>query len=443
MEIAASVAIIGAGCSGLTAIKNCLQAGINQVVCFEKGDQLGGNWVFTAAESHSSVCETTHIISSKKLSEYIDFPMPDHYPDYPSHRQVLEYFQAYARHFELAPYIRFNTAVEAAKPLPDGRWTLHLSDGSQQVFDYLMVANGHHSAPKLPQFKGHFTGKIQHSHSFKNNQTYAGQRVLVVGAGNSGCDCAVEISRVADRVAISMRRPYYIIPKFMMGRPTDTYNKLLVKLPQFLRKRLQRLSLWLQVGNYEDYGLQTPDYPITRCHPTLNTELLYKIRHGKVQPRRGIERVDGQQVHFEDGTVEEFDVIMAATGYEINFPFFNKDLIDYSDAERIPLYLRMIHPDFKRLFFIGLVQPQGCVWPISDHQAKLAASHIAGRWPLPTDLRRRAEAEADDIARQFITSKRHRLEIHYHPFIAQLQKLIPPQAPEWPQPKATQHPKIA
>ena len=85
-----SVCVIGAGCSGLTSIKNLAQAGIEDIVCYERNDQIGGNWIFTAGESHSSVCETTHIISSKKMSEYLDFPMPDHYPDYPSHKQVLD-----------------------------------------------------------------------------------------------------------------------------------------------------------------------------------------------------------------------------------------------------------------------------------------------------------------------------------------------------------------
>ena len=89
------VAVIGAGCSGITAIKNLLEAGIPRVVCFEQNDQIGGNWVYSPRASHSSVCETTHIISSKKMSAYMDFPMPAHYPDYPSHRQVLAYFHSY------------------------------------------------------------------------------------------------------------------------------------------------------------------------------------------------------------------------------------------------------------------------------------------------------------------------------------------------------------
>ena len=116
------VAVIGAGCSGITAVKNLLQAGISQVVCYEQNSDIGGNWIYTAEESHSSVCETTHIISSKTMSQYMDFPMPKDYPDYPSHQQVLAYFRAYAQHFNLYPYIRFNTRVEHIEKLADQKW---------------------------------------------------------------------------------------------------------------------------------------------------------------------------------------------------------------------------------------------------------------------------------------------------------------------------------
>ncbi|HNG90794.1 MAG TPA: NAD(P)-binding domain-containing protein, partial [Saprospiraceae bacterium] len=217
------LAIIGAGCSGLTAIKNLVQAGLSDIVCFEKNSQLGGNWVYTADESHSSVCETTHIISSKWLSAFSDYPMPAEYPDYPSHQQVLAYFQAYAKKFDLERHIRYNTEIRSAVPLPDGRWQLTLADETVETFDALLVANGHHSVPRHPAWKADFEGQYLHSHAFKHNRNLAGQRVLVVGGGNSGCDCAVESSRVARQVDISIRTPQYIVPKFFLGKPTDTF----------------------------------------------------------------------------------------------------------------------------------------------------------------------------------------------------------------------------
>lgn len=419
-----SVVIIGAGCSGLAAIKNMQDAGLTDITCYEKNDQIGGNWVFTAGESHSSVCETTHIISSKELSAFEGFPMPEHYPDYPSHKQVLAYFQDYARAFRLEQYIQFNTAVEQAVELPNHRWQLTLSDGTERTFDYLLVANGHHSVPRWPDIPGNFTGEYLHSHSFKTNRPFAGKRVLVIGAGNSGCDCAVEASRVAESTAISLRRPTYIIPKFLMGKPTDTYNALLQRIPGFLRAPIQKLSLQLQIGKYERYGLKTPEYPITAAHPTLNSELLYRIRHGRVSPKAGVERFEGQTVHFSDGSSASFDTVIAATGYKIAFPFFEPGRFDFEDAYRIPLYLRMMAPGYPSVFFIGLVQPQGCIWPLSDLQAQLAALHITDRWPLPDNLEQLAEAECDEIDREFKQARRHSLEVHFHPFAEKIRAQI-------------------
>jgi Flavin-binding monooxygenase-like len=418
------IAVIGAGCSGIAAVRQLTAAGHTNLVCYEKNDQIGGNWVYTAApDAHSSVCETTHIISSKHLSQYREFPMPDHYSDYPSHREVLAYFQAYVRTFDLEPYIRFGTSVEMAAPLPDQRWQLRLSDGSIEVFDYLVVANGHHSVPRHPAWAKDFTGDYRHSHNFKNNHDYAGKRVLVVGAGNSGCDCAVESSRVAERVDISLRSAQYIVPKFFMGRPTDTFAAKMMWLPRPVQDFLHGMSLRIQVGRYSDYGLPEPDFPVTRAHPTVNSELLDRIRHGKVHPRTGIARIEGQTVYFTDGTHDTYDAIIAATGYRTAMPFFDRELIDWSDATNVPLYLRMFHPTLQTLFFVGLVQPQGSVWPLSEAQARLLGQYLNGRWQLPKDWPLLAAAEGDRIERHYTKSPRHAVEVPFLQYLRQLERL--------------------
>ncbi len=418
------IAIIGAGCSGLTAIKALVEAGLTDVVCFEKNNRLGGNWVFTAGEGHSSVMATTHLISSKKMSQFSDFPMPEDYPDYPSHRQVLAYFEAYARHFGLEKYIRYSTEVVQAVPAEGHRWHLRLSDGSAATFDALLVANGHHSMPRHPEWRDTFEGRYYHAHDFKDVRAVEGQRVLVVGAGNSGCDCAVEASRVAQRVDLSLRTPQYIIPKFFMGRPTDTFAAAMYRLPRPLQDVLQRLSLRIQIGRYRDYGLPEPDFPPTRAHPTLNSELLDRIRHGKVHPRPAIERVAGRRIGFADGTSEEYDTVVAATGYRVHFPFFSRELICWEDATSIPLYLRVFYPEYPNLFFIGLVQPQGCIWPLSEVQACLVARILMGRVHLPDNWRQQAYVEAQRIEKSFLRRPRHALEVHFLPYLKTLQRAV-------------------
>ena len=180
------ICVVGAGPSGIAAAKNCILFGL-EVVVFEKGDKVGGNWVFSGKTGHSSVYENTHIISSKVWSEYEDFPMPDEYPDYPSHRQLQAYFESYARSFGVYERIRFNHVVKKIQRLPAGEWRVEYQDaeGTDHVeqFDVLMIANGHHWDPKYPDYAGTFNGKFIHSHDFKKvDDSWRGKNVLVIGA---------------------------------------------------------------------------------------------------------------------------------------------------------------------------------------------------------------------------------------------------------------------
>jgi cation diffusion facilitator CzcD-associated flavoprotein CzcO len=150
--------VIGAGPSGIAAIKNLLEAGL-EVVAYERQSDVGGNWRFSDDTGHSSVFETTHIISSKFYSAYADYPMPPHYPDYPSHDQLRRYFEDYAKHFDLYPHIRFDTTVLHCQPLLGGRWRVQTSLETRD-FDALIVAIGHHSRPRMPQYQGEFVGQF-------------------------------------------------------------------------------------------------------------------------------------------------------------------------------------------------------------------------------------------------------------------------------------------
>ncbi len=426
--VKARVCVIGAGPSGITAIKHLLQAGLRDIVCYERGGQVGGNWVYTPDEGHSSVYETTHIISSRRYSQYHDFPMPDDYPDYPSHQQLLRYFQDYARHFGVEPFIRFNTEVRHAALLPDERWRVTLADGTVQEFDHLMVASGHHWDPRMPQYPGTFSGELLHSHTFKNNLPFRNQRVLVIGGGNSACDIAVETGRVSAFTAISWRRGYYIVPKVILGLPPDVINAKFTWMPRALYRRAIWLTWWLSTGGNRRYGLPAPDHSILSSHPVANSELLYFIKHGRVHYRPEIARFDGSTVHFVDGRAEPYDVIVAATGYRISHPFFDRVFLDFSEGT-VPLYLRVFHPDHPSLTFIGLVQPQGCIWPLSDTQAQLVANYIAGRYELPADIHARVQADVARIRRRFQHAARHTIEVEYHQHQDELFRELPPGVP--------------
>lgn len=412
------IAIIGAGPSGLAALKVLRTAGLD-VVAFERGPRVGGNWVYSPERSHSSVLETTHLISSRRHSGFSDFPMPDSYPDYPSHRQVLAFFEAYARRFDLYPAIRLGCGVVRAEPTPEGGWLLTLDDGTTERFDHVLVASGHHWDPRLPSYPGEYTGELVHAHECRTGERFRGQRVLVIGGGNSACDLAVEAGRVAAHVGISIRHGYYIVPKFIFGQPPDVLNARLLWLPRAIRNQVQRLVWRLVTGGMRAYGLPAPTHGILDAHPTVNSELLDGLRHGRVHPYPDIARFEGKTVHFVDGRADPFDTVVAATGYRITFPFLDRSLVDFGEGD-VPLYLRIFPPNLRHLYFIGLVQPQGCIWPLAEAQAGLVAKLIEGKYQLPLDLEARAREDATRIRRRYTHSARHTIEVDFHEYRTQL-----------------------
>ncbi len=424
------VCVVGAGPCGLTALKNLRAAGLDDVVCYEEGDAIGGNWVFDERPDRHCVYDATHLISSKRLSEFEDYPMPAHYPDFPSHRQVRAYFESYAAYFGLMQFVQLETRVVRAKLLPDLSWSVSSigpNGAKDEIFDYLIVCTGHHREPLVPDYRGRFSGELLHSSKYKRPDIFRDKRVLVVGGGNSACDIAVDISRVAQKSCISMRRGYHIIPKLMFGRPTDlVYARMrnMVRLPRTLLQLLMAAGVQLNVGPLNKYGLQQPQTKLLETHPTLNSDILNALRSGKVLPRVGIKELKVNTIHFDDGTAEEFDAIIWATGYHIRFPFLEKSVVAWEETGPIPLYLKMMHSEIPNLFFIGLFQPIGCIWRLADHQARIAALQISGILSRPDDIDNRIKAEMNSPHWHFDKALRHVVEVDYHDFRAQLLKEI-------------------
>lgn len=423
------IVVIGAGPSGITALKNMLDEQLD-VVCYDKNDRVGGNWLYSDKPSHSSVFETTHIISSKTLSQYADFTFDEFdptIPDYPSHAQLAAYFQAYAEHFGLHPYIQFNTAVSKVIRTKDGRWEVSTHCNGRDAVSYftdLIVCNGHHWKPRYPQYPGSFSGQFLHSHDFKKAQDFGSKKVLVIGGGNSACDVAVETSRVSKKTSISWRRGYRIIPKFFFGKPSDIVGKGMTWLPVKLRSMLSQLLIRIFIGKNANYNLPEPDHAFGATHPTINDELLYRIRHGKVDPKPDIDHFDQKSVFFKDGSNEEYDVIIACTGYIIAHDFFDQSFIDYSEGD-VPLYLKMLHPEYDNLFFIGLFQPLGCIWPGAELQAKLVARQLSGKWKRPAHIKSLIQKEVTNPHYRQLKTPRHTITVDYHVFRRQLLKELP------------------
>ena len=419
------VAVIGAGPCGITAIKNFNDQGF-EVTAFERCEGVGGNWRFNDPSGHSSVFETTHIISSKYTSFYEDFPLPKDASDYPSHKELLKYFNDYAAHFDINRLIKFGTEVLHCKYTDDDKWIIQWrSLGSENInedkFDALVVCNGHHHEPRYPSYPGDFSGEYLHSHDYKSAKPFADKRVLVIGGGNSACDVAVETARVAKKTTISWRRGYHLIPKFMFGLTTDIFSYKSRWLPVPLRVPFMKFMLELIQGKNEDIGLPKVTNSILATHPTVNSELYDAIRHGKVKPKPDIDKIDQNTVHFKDNSHEDFDVIIACTGFKIKHRFFDKDLIDFENGP-VPLLHKMIPANINNLYFIGLFQPLGCIWPGAELQSKLAAKHLAGLWEPNSDMQKLIDFEISNPDVQQVESPRHTITVDDFSFRKRLKK---------------------
>jgi dimethylaniline monooxygenase (N-oxide forming) len=429
----ARVCVIGAGSSGIAACQVLQVRGID-VDCFETGSQVGGNWRYLNDNGMSSAYRSLHINTSRQIMEYKSFPMTDEYPTYPNHVQIAHYFDAFVDRFGFRDRIRFRTEVTQVVPAAGGGWDVTYrsrdTDGSTTThYSAVIVANGHHWDARGPEpaFPGadSFAGTQLHSHDYKTFDGFEGKRVLVLGIGNSACDIAVETSKVSQRTFLAMRRGAHVLPKYLFGIPTDHLTTSpFARIPIF---RLQRLTMStiirLSRGKVTKYGLPEPDHKLLSAHPTISDDLLTRLGHGDITVKPNIERLDGDKVHFVDGTVEQVDVVVYCTGYRITFPFLDENLVTARDNE-ISLFHRVVDPDHAGLYFVGLVQPLGAIMPLAEAQSEWVADLLDGTVTLPPDAQMRREITAyhRSVRRRYVASKRHTIQVDFLEHFAEIKK---------------------
>ena len=425
LDPASRVCVIGAGSSGIASCQVLHARGIG-FDCFEKGSQVGGNWRYMNDNGMSSAYDSLSINTSRRIMEYAAFPMPEDYPDFPTHRQIAAYFDAYVDHFGFRDRISFRTEVTHVCRGAEGGWDVTLDDGSTTNYEAVMVANGHHWDPRWPEppFPGGFDGEQTHSHHYKTPEGYEGKRVLVLGIGNSACDIAVETSRVSEMTFLAMRRGAWIIPKYFGATPSDELapdwlarNVPFPLLRGVFMRQIKRIN-----GHPSDFGLPEPDHKLGQAHPTISSDLTGRIGHGKIKVKPNIEGLEGDSVRFADGSVERIDRIVYCTGYKISFPFLDRELLDPSADNRIDLYRRAVHPDLAGLYFIGLVQPLYAIMPIAERQSEWLADLLEGTVALPPREKMISEIGRDRRAleRRYVASKRHTIQVDGPPYMRQL-----------------------
>ncbi len=369
--------IIGAGPAGL-AMAVALQKAAIPFEVVDAGQRAGGIWDIQRADT--PMYESAHFISSRTLSGFLDMPMPEDYPDYPAHQLVQAYLEAYADHHQLQPNISFRTKVISAEPTGKN-WKVYFEGRQPATYQGVICATGITWYQNLPDIEGDFEGTFMHSFSYRDPSLFKGKRVLIIGGGNSACDIACDAASSAKAAFISLRRGYYFLPKYTFGMPSDLF-KHKYRLPsKYLDTKLSELLLnKVLVGNLENYGLPKPDHGLMESHPIMNSRLLHHLGHGDIVARKDVSRFKGKQVIFKDGTTEEIDVIIAATGYKREFPFLSiSSMARKNGSQEIDLHLEIFSKQHDNLIFVGGIEVASAVFGLFNLQAAVVAAYLQAK----------------------------------------------------------------
>ncbi|MBF6214730.1 NAD(P)-binding domain-containing protein [Nocardia puris] len=373
-----AVAVVGAGPAGLSAARMLRLHGIDYDH-FERHTDVGGLWDID--NPGTPMYESAHFISSRDVSGFYDFPMPGHFGDYPSRRQILEYTRNFADTFGLRHGIEFGTAVDSVVADGDG-WLVTPAGGAPRRYRGVICASGTNWHPRIPHHPGEFDGEIRHAVTHRSAREFAGKRVLVVGLGNSGADIACDAAQSADAAFISVRRGYHIVPKHIFGVPADQLDESGASLPRWIERPVLAGLLRLLVGDVTRWGLPKPDHKLFESHPLLNSQLLHHLQHADITAKPDIARFDGPDVVFADGSRERVDVVLYATGYEMRIPYADPDLFSWN-GDRPAQYLTAFNRRHRNLFTLGFLEVNSSAYTLFDNISHVLAQYLRDQTDRP------------------------------------------------------------
>lgn len=417
--------IVGAGPSGLIMARALLREGI-PFDCFERHGDVGGLW--DPDNSGTPLYESAHFISSKWTSYFYGFPMPEHYPDYPSGRQILDYIRGFARAYGLYGHVTLGTAVTSAEPTEDG-WRVTLSTGEVRCYAGVVACPGATWHPNLPEIPGRdgFRGEVLHSVAYARPHAFAGKRVLVVGAGNSGVDIACDAARFARSAFLSVRRGYRFIPKHLFGVPTDVLMSGQVPPPRGIAVSGDVGALLDTLnGDLTRLGLPEPDHDALSSHPIMNTQVLHHLSHGTLVAKPDLVALREDRAVFRDGSEEAVDVVVLATGYVHALPFLDPALFTWTGGRPL-LYLNAIHRERRGLYVLGFAEFADAAYRRFDEMAQLIVADIhateTGRDRDWLDARLREDDPDLRGGRRYVDSPRHATYVHTETFRTEMARL--------------------
>ncbi|CAB3251841.1 unnamed protein product [Arctia plantaginis] len=351
----ARVCVIGAGAAGLCAARHLLvEPCVSSVNVLEQAGQLGGTWVYTedvgyddfGLPIHTSMYKSLRTNLPKEIMGFPDFPIPESDKSYLPAKDMLTFLQAYADKHGVTELIKFHHHVQLIIPkeAPSGTlWDVtfkNLKNGviKTKEYEYVFVCNGHYNTPFIPSIPGlkEFHGEVMHCHDYRVPEIFTDKRVLVIGAGPSGMDIALEITSVTKKVILS----HHLNPQ-----------------PR---------------TKFPDNLVQKPD----------------------------VQKLDGERVYFQDGSEDEVDVVFLCTGYQYNFPFLHESCgIVVEDNCVEPLYKHLVNIRHPSMCFIG-VPYYVCAFSMFDLQVRYYIRSMNGtfRLPAPADMTRDWEDEKRDRA---------------------------------------------
>ncbi|GIK57291.1 MAG: dimethylaniline monooxygenase [Chloroflexota bacterium] len=365
--------IIGASAAGL-AVAACLQEQRVPFILLEKSSQVGAAW-----RNHY---DRLHLHTDRAHSQLPHLPMPKSFAKYPARADVVAYLEAYARHFGLEP--RFGQGVQQVRPC-DGLWQVETQDTCYQAQN-VVIATGYTRVPHLPSWPGQelFTGSISHSSAYKNGKPYAGQRVLVVGFGNSAGEIAIDlVENGAAEVGMAVRHPVNVIPRDYLGIPILTIGIVMDKIPPQVADLLAIPMLKTSIGDLTKYGLPKlpygPNVQIRqdRQIPILDIGTVKLIKDGRIHIHPGLAQFNENGVVFTNGAIKPFDAIILGTGYRPQVNEFLQDAAGVLNEDGTPQSSGQ--ETAPGLYFCGFyISPTGMLREIGI-EARQISAHIAGK----------------------------------------------------------------
>jgi flavin-binding monooxygenase-like protein len=400
------VAVVGAGPSGLVMARAARQAGA-QVVVYERHSDVGGIW--DPDNSGSPMYESAHFISSRYASGFYGAPMPESFPDYPGYKLIRDYIRGFAAQFDLYRHVRLNTGVAQAEKVGE-TWAVTDTNGRTESFTHLVSANGVTWHPRIPHYPGleTFTGEYRHSATFRHPSEFACRRVLIVGGGNSGVDIASDAARNAETAFWSVRRGYRIVPKHLFGVPLDRFDAEKsvppgITIPGNLNDLVDAL-----VGDLSRFGLPAPDHDVLTSHPIVNDAIVHHLSHGDIAGKPDVAEFRGDTVVFTDGSSEQIDLVLFATGYDYRIPYLDESLFTWKHGHP-ELYLNMFNRDVDNLYVLGFIEFADAAYKRLDEMAQLIALDITATGTTKAELQELKRSHHPDLRGgvNFIDSPRH------------------------------------